>query len=103
MASTASTASTASGAAALLSLAEIAAWQVAHPPARPGSIVAALPALQRGAVWKVEQIEELWDSMLRRFPIGSFIIAQPNDALKKKDFKLQSDQEGLRVPTHLLL
>ncbi|WP_295441877.1 DUF262 domain-containing protein [uncultured Thiodictyon sp.] len=95
--------STPSGAAALLTLAQIAAWQVAHAPAKPGPIIAALPAFQRGAVWKVEQIEELWDSILRRFPIGSFVIAPPNDALKKQDFKLQSDQDGLPVSTHLLL
>lgn len=92
-----------SGTAALLTLAEIAAWQIAHLPAKPGPIVAALPAMQRGAVWKVKQIEELWDSILRRFPIGSFVIALPNDALKQQDFKLQSDQGGLSAPTHLLL
>lgn len=97
--------STESGAAALLTLAEIAAWQVQvyHSPAKPGLIVAALPALQRGAVWKVEQIEELWDSILRRFPIGSFVIAPPDEALKRQDFKLQSDQVELPIPTHLLL
>lgn len=90
-------------AAALLTLAEIAAWQIAHPPAKPGSIVAALPALQRGAVWKVKQIEDLWDSILRRFPIGSFVIAPPDPALKYQDFKLKPNQGGLPVPTHLLL
>lgn len=94
---------TASSAAALLSLSEIAAWQIANPPAKPGPIVAALPALQRGAVWKVKQIEELWDSMLRRFPIGSFVIAPPNGSLKQQDFKLQSDDGDTPVPTHLLL
>lgn len=95
--------STAPGKAELLTLSEIAAWQVAYPPARQGEIVAALPALQRGAVWKVKQIEELWDSILRRFPIGAFIIAPPNDALKQQNFKLQADQSNLPLPTHLLL
>lgn len=90
-------------AAALLTLAEIAAWQIANPLAKPGSIIAALPALQRGAVWKVKQIEELWDSILRRFPIGSFVIAPPDPALKYQDYKLQPDQGGLPAPTHLLL
>ena len=60
--------SPANGSATLLTLAEIAAWQVSLPPAKPDPIVAALPALQRGAVWKVKQIEELWDSILRRCP-----------------------------------
>ena len=87
----------------LLTLSEIAAWQIAYPPAKAGSIVAALPALQRGAVWKVKQIEELWDSILRRFPIGAFVIASPNDDLKQQDFKLQPESGGLPAPTHLLL
>ncbi len=87
--------------AAFLTLTEIAAWQIAQE--RPGPIIAALPALQRSAVWKVKQIEELWDSILRRFPIGAFIIAPPNGVLNQQSFKLQSDQDDLPEPTHLLL
>lgn len=34
-----------------------------------------LPALQRGAVWRAYQVEEIWDSLLRGFPIGSFLLA----------------------------
>src|SRR5712691_8579276 len=34
-----------------------------------------LPPIQRGAVWKVAQVERLWDSLLRGFPIGSFVLA----------------------------
>jgi len=34
-----------------------------------------LPPIQRGAVWKVAQVEWLWDSLLRGFPIGSFLLA----------------------------
>lgn len=34
----------------------------------------AIPALQRGLVWKPRQVEMLWDSILRGFPIGSFVI-----------------------------
>jgi len=34
----------------------------------------AIPALQRGLVWKPKQVEMLWDSILRGFPIGSFVI-----------------------------
>ncbi|WP_215862763.1 DUF262 domain-containing protein [Acidithiobacillus concretivorus] len=90
-----------SNTAAFLTLAEIAAWQI--PQEKPGVIVAALPALQRSGVWKVRQIEELWDSILRRFPIGAFIISPPNGALNQQNFKLQSDQDDLPEPTHLLL
>lgn len=33
-----------------------------------------LPTIQRGFVWKPYQIEDLWDSLARNFPIGTFII-----------------------------
>lgn len=86
-----------------LTLAQIAAWQVSHPPATAGGVVAALPALQRGAIWKVKQIEELWDSILRRFPIGSFVIAPPDEKRGRQQFKLANGHEDLPDPTHLLL
>lgn len=35
-----------------------------------------LPPLQRNAVWNVGQVERLWDSVLRGFPIGSFYLAE---------------------------
>ena len=34
-----------------------------------------IPALQRGLVWKPRQVELLWDSILRGFPIGSFMLS----------------------------
>ncbi|WML88089.1 DUF262 domain-containing protein [Thiothrix subterranea] len=34
-----------------------------------------LPPIQRNAVWHVEQIERLWDSIMRGFPIGSFLLS----------------------------
>ena len=34
-----------------------------------------LPTVQRGFVWKPYQIENLWDSLLRGYPIGSFVIS----------------------------
>lgn len=33
-----------------------------------------LPTIQRGFVWKPYQIENLWDSLARNFPIGAFIV-----------------------------
>ncbi|MBS4763982.1 DUF262 domain-containing protein [Brachyspira aalborgi] len=33
-----------------------------------------LPDIQRGYVWKTEQIENLFDSLLRGYPIGSFLF-----------------------------
>jgi hypothetical protein len=39
-----------------------------------------LPAMQRAAVWKPAQVEALWDSMSRGFPIGSFLFAPYDSA-----------------------
>jgi len=33
-----------------------------------------LPAIQRGFVWETAQIEQLFDSVLRGYPIGSFLF-----------------------------
>lgn len=38
-----------------------------------------LPDLQRGLVWNPRQVELLWDSMLRGFTIGSFILSDTED------------------------
>lgn len=35
-----------------------------------------IPALQRGLVWKPRQVELLWDSLLRGFPVGSFLLSE---------------------------
>lgn len=86
---------------AFLTLSEIAAWQI--PQKNRSDIIAALPAIQRSAIWKVRQIEELWDSILRGFPIGAFIIAPANGVQNQQKFKLQPDQDDLPEPTHLLL
>ena len=34
-----------------------------------------LPSLQRGFVWKTEQIEALWDSIFRGYPIGAILMS----------------------------
>lgn len=34
-----------------------------------------LPPIQRNSVWNVGQIERLWDSILRGYPIGSFLVS----------------------------
>ena len=34
-----------------------------------------IPAIQRGLVWKPQQVELLWDSILRQFPIGAFTLS----------------------------
>jgi len=58
-----------------------------------------LPPIQRNAVWNVAQIERLWDSILRGFPIGSFLVSprQKNDKARDLNFGVQtvSTKEGL--------
>ena len=39
-----------------------------------------LPAIQRGFVWRVDQIENLWDSIFRGYPIGSFLLSETDGA-----------------------
>lgn len=62
----------------VLFLRSIASWQlpelVSDQSISP--ILAALPSLQRGAVWKPNQIELLWDSILRGFPIGALVLCR---------------------------
>lgn len=53
-------------------LMEIASWVTEE------SIVS-IPALQRGLVWKPSQVELLWDSLLRGFPVGSFMLSDTAD------------------------
>jgi len=62
----------------LSNLREIADWQLDAKNAKVG-----LPALQRGYVWKPQQVETLWDSLLRGFPVGSFLVA--DNGTERKD------------------
>lgn len=62
---------------------------------------AELPALQRGAVWRPVQVESLWDSIMRGFPIGSFMLMPYERALGHQDMLLASGPAA--DPTHMLL
>jgi len=57
-----------------------------------------LPPIQRNAVWNVAQIERLWDSVLRGYPIGSFLVSprRANDNARDVDNGIQakSDKDG---------
>lgn len=55
-------------------LTTIANWQLKSDESR-----IELPPLQRSFVWKVNQVESLWDSLLRGFPIGSFLLSKSED------------------------
>ena len=56
------------------SILEVANWLV------PESEVQ-LPVIQRGFVWKVSQIERLWDSIFRGYPIGAMMLSQVGEKL----------------------
>ncbi|PTQ88239.1 uncharacterized protein DUF262 [Agitococcus lubricus] len=70
----------------MLTLEDVAAWQVDDLTTK---VRAVLPALQRGAVWKPAQTEKLWDSLMRGFPIGAFLLSKYNEErYGKADMKL---------------
>lgn len=52
-------------------IAEIAKW--------PETGFAELPKVQRAFVWKPNQLEDLWDSMLRGYPVGCFVLSPKDD------------------------
>lgn len=66
-------------------LKEISEWT------HEGSIVS-IPAIQRGLVWKPQQVELLWDSILRQFPIGSFTLSASREK-KESSYSLLDGQQ----------
>ncbi|MDB5143421.1 MAG: hypothetical protein JWQ66_2134 [Mucilaginibacter sp.] len=56
------------------SLRQIADWQLQNSGDR-----VELPSLQRGFVWKTHQIESLWDSLLRGYPIGALLLSESSE------------------------
>ena len=57
-----------------------------------------LPPIQRNSVWNVAQIERLWDSILRGYPIGSFLVSPRHKGNATRDFyngnQIKSTSEG---------
>ncbi|QJE94343.1 DUF262 domain-containing protein [Luteolibacter luteus] len=77
----------------VISLKQIAAWDLEDLNA-PFQIKASVPALQRGLVWSPQQVELLWDSILRGFPIGCLVVTS----------KLEEQERGTKTGiTHHLL
>lgn len=61
----------------LMSLRQVAAWQMPELRAEcDREIIPTLPSLQRSPVWKAKQVEELWDSISRGFPIGAILLSK---------------------------
>ncbi|MGY5139376.1 DUF262 domain-containing protein [Mycoplasmopsis gallinarum] len=70
-----------------------------------------LPAIQRKFVWKPEQIETLFDSILRNYPINSFMFWEITDIKLKQNYKFYSfikdyadrySEDNPDAPTRLL-
>ncbi|MGC8552539.1 MAG: DUF262 domain-containing protein [Phycisphaerae bacterium] len=72
-----------------VSLAEIAEWQL---DPRKAMLKVGLPKLQRGFVWKPSKVINLWDSILRGFPIGSLLLSKIGDI---DSSQVKSDQYWL--------
>jgi hypothetical protein len=68
----------------MLSLNEIASWNPGICAAVTPPIIASVPALQRGLVWRPQQIELLWDSILRGFPIGAMVVCPKMEKQERK-------------------
>ncbi|MBA7514784.1 hypothetical protein ES705_06819 [subsurface metagenome] len=45
-----------------------------------------LPNIQRKFVWKEDQIEKLFDSILREYPIGTLLLWKTKDQIKRRRF-----------------
>ncbi|MBP6599782.1 MAG: DUF262 domain-containing protein [Giesbergeria sp.] len=48
-------------------------WAAGHAP---HELQVALPLIQRGFVWKPNQIIELWDTLLQDMPIGALLVSE---------------------------
>ena len=57
-----------------LSLQKIADWQLNPDPSALFQVD--LPKLQRGFVWEPAKVINLWDSLLRGFPVGSLLLSE---------------------------
>lgn len=45
-----------------------------------------LPNIQRNFIWKKEQIEKLFDSIMREYPIGTFLFWKTRELIKVRKF-----------------
>ena len=51
---------------------QLAAWSL---PELGSELHVELPALQRGVAWRPYQSEDLWDFIVRGFPVGSLMLS----------------------------
>ncbi|MDQ8194041.1 DUF262 domain-containing protein [Coraliomargarita sp. SDUM461004] len=94
----------------VVALPTLASWYLPEISELESEIRVSIPRLQRGLVWKPAQVELLWDSILRGFPIGSLVISnaiedQNKDANERARYQLLDGQQrsnaialGFRIP-----
>lgn len=80
-----------------LTLRQIASWHDIPEITQRSPVQASVPVLQRGLVWNPDQIELLWDSILRGFPIGSLVLSEKISGQTKS-----SDDTKPSINYHLL-
>ena len=78
-----------------VSLVDIANWQLA-PPCEDGFSVE-LPKLQRGFVWESSKVMDLWDSILRGFPIGSMMLSSIGSDSLQRYWMLDGQQRATSI------
>lgn len=80
------------------SIEEIASWQqdiLDNNHLSPKDFEISLPSLQRGFVWKPKQIEALWDSILRGYPVGAVLMSQSGNKKNLLDGQQRSTSIAL--------
>ncbi len=55
-----------------------------------------LPNIQRKFVWKEEQIERLFDSILREYPIGTLLVWKTKNRVKRRKF-IDNYYDGIKI------
>ena len=55
-----------------------------------------LPNIQRSFVWSEEQIERLYDSLLREYPTGNLLIWKNKSKIKHRKF-IDNWKEGIKL------
>jgi len=55
-----------------------------------------LPNIQRYFIWKEEQIERLFDSIMREYPIGNLLVWKTKEPIKIRKF-IDNYKEGLKL------
>lgn len=58
-----------------------------------------LPNIQRPFVWKEEQIEKLFDSLMREYPISTLLVWRTQSAIKRRRF-IDLYKDGVKLSNY---